>query len=69
MVPAASRSASSPPTTFKCGGVPERGGVLAEGVRGQVADLQPGELTQELLERHPDRTTDASSYSWLLNKF
>lgn len=58
IVPAAPGGASSPPAALKHHSAPEPGGVLAESVRRQITDLQPGELTQELLERHPDRQTD-----------
>lgn len=58
MIPAAPSCASSPPAPLKHCGVPETGGVLAQSIWGQITDLQPGELTQELLERHPDGRTD-----------
>lgn len=60
MVPAAPSSASSPPAALEHEGGPEFSGVLAESVWTQITDLQPGELTQELLERHPetDRQTE-----------
>lgn len=61
MVPAAPRRAPSPPAPLKHGGVPEPGGVLVQSVRGQITDLQPGELTQELLEGHPEGQTDTPS--------
>ena len=54
VVPAAARRAAPPPPALERGGRPEGGGVLGEGVGGQVTDLQPGELTEELLEGHPD---------------
>lgn len=59
MVPAAPSGASSPPAAFErhCG--PEAGGVLAESVWGQITDLQPGELTEELLEGHPEEQSDS----------
>lgn len=55
MVPAASCSASSPPGTFEHGSMPKLCGVLTEGIGCEIADLQSGELAQELLERHPGR--------------
>lgn len=57
VVPATAGGAPSPPAAFKHGGVPEADGVLTDSVRGQITDLQPGELTQELLEGHPGRQT------------
>lgn len=63
MVPAASGGTSSPPAALEHCSVPETGGVLTESVRGQITDLQPGELTEELLERHPDTQTDRSEVS------
>ena len=63
MVPASSSSTSSPPATLEHRSVPETGGVLTESVRGQITDLQPGELTKELLERHPDTQTGRSEVS------
>lgn len=60
VVPAAAGSASSPPAALKRDGAPEVGGVLTQSVGGQVADLQPGELEQKLLERHPDTQTHVS---------
>lgn len=58
MVPAASGGASSPPAALKhpCG--PKAGGVLTENIWSQITNLQPGELTQKLLEGHPDTETD-----------
>lgn len=68
MVPAASGGTSSPPAALEHCSVPETGGVLTESIRGQITDLQPGELTEELLERHPDthRQTGQRSASFLL---
>ena len=63
MVPAAAGGAPPPPAPFKRHSGPEAGGVLTEGVRCQITDLQPGELTQELLERHPDTPTRFTSPS------
>lgn len=57
VVPATTGGAPSPPAAFKHSGVPEADGVLTEGVWGQITDLQPGELVQEVLEGHPGRQT------------
>lgn len=68
MVPAASSGASSPPPAFKRDCAPETSGVLAESVWGQVTDLQPRELTQKLLERHPDTDTHSllpAPFKWI----
>lgn len=62
VVPAASGGASSPPAALKHHGGPKTGGVLTESVRAQITDLQSGELTQELLEGHPDRQTGRQTY-------
>ncbi len=58
VVPAASSGASSPPAALKHHSGPKTGGVLTESVRGQITDLQSGELTLKVLEGHPDRQTD-----------
>ena len=67
MVPAAPCSASSSPATFKYCGGPETGGVLAESIWGQITYLQPGELTQEIPKRHPNRSTDVLSSSFFMS--
>lgn len=54
-VPAAACCTAFPPAAVKLNRVPEALSVLAQSVRGQVTDLQPGKLTLELLKRHPVR--------------
>lgn len=54
VVPAASGRAASPPLSLVQGGAPLFQLALLQSVRCQVADLQPGELAQEVTERHPE---------------
>lgn len=53
VVPAAAGGGSPPPAAVKLGQSPLGDGVVAQGVRCQVTDLQPGVLPQEVRERHP----------------
>lgn len=53
VVPAATRRAPAPPGAIVQGRVPFAELVRLEGVWGQVADLQAGELTKKVLEGHP----------------
>lgn len=53
MIPAAPSSAPPAPRALEHLRVPPAELVLGEGVGGQVADLQPGELPHEVPERHP----------------
>lgn len=52
-VPAAASGGASTPGAVELGQNPLGNGVVTQGVRRQVADLQPGVLTQEVRERHP----------------
>lgn len=53
MIPAAPSGAPPAPRALEHLRVPPAELVLGEGVGGQVADLQPGELPHEVPERHP----------------
>lgn len=53
VVPAAARGRASPPVPIHLGEFPLLIGVTGECVRGQVADLQAGIVSQEVAERHP----------------
>lgn len=53
MIPAAPSGAPPAPRALEHLRVPSAELVLGEGIRGQVADLQPGELPHEVPERHP----------------
>lgn len=53
MIPAAPGSAPPAPCALEHLRVPPAELVLGEGIGGQVADLQPGELPHEVPERHP----------------
>lgn len=55
IIPAASSSGSSPPAALEFGQSPLRDVVIAQSVGGQVTDLQPGVMSQEVRERHPAR--------------
>lgn len=54
VVPAASGRAASPPLSLVQGGAPLLQLAFLQSIRCQVADLQPGELAQEVAERHPE---------------
>lgn len=53
MIPAAPGSAPPAPRALKHLCVPSAELILGEGIRGQVTDLEPGELPHEVPERHP----------------
>lgn len=55
VVPAASSGAAPPPLALVQRGAPFLQLAVLQGVGRQVADLQAGELTQEVAERHPER--------------
>lgn len=58
VVPAASRGGAPSPVPVHLGEFPLLVGFAGEGVRRQVADLQPGVVPQEVVERHPGRGRD-----------
>lgn len=53
VVPAAPRSAAPPPAALIEGDVPVPRGVPGQGIGGEVANLQEGEVAQEVVEGHP----------------
>lgn len=55
MIPAAPGSAPAAPRALEHLCVPSAELIFGEGIRGQVADLEPGELPHEVPERHPVR--------------
>lgn len=61
VVPAASGSAAPPPLPLIEAGVPLLQLIVLQGIGCQVAELQATELTQEVIEGHPERPdrTDA----------
>ncbi len=65
MVSAASCGTSSPPGTVKLDGFPVAQVIITQSIRGQITNLQLGELPQKLTERHPGDKGNSSFMLWV----